>query len=106
MLRLSSWQYLGFPEDPQQPPVMYQTQHRVYEIERVQAVTVRHKTLSHNEVLVSLVEGTTDLYSIFDRSRTDECRAKLLSTYPNIYDDTGFDTTPIPTERPGTSLTD
>jgi len=97
MLRLSSWQFLGFPEDPQQPSVTHHTRSRVYGIERVHAVTVRKKTLSHNEVLVLLQDGTTDLYGIFDRSRIDEYRARLFSTYPNIYNDTGFDTTPIPT---------
>ena len=105
MLRVTAWQHLGFPADPQHPPAEHHPQDRVYGIEQVQAVTVKHKALSHNEVLITLANGTVHVYGIFDRRRTDECREKLFLHYPHLYQDVGFGS-PIPTERSGTSLTD
>lgn len=96
-LRVTSWQYLGFPEDPHHPPLAHEPQDRVYLIEQLQAITVTHKTLSHNEMLFTLSDGKLDLYGIFDRKRTNEYRGKLSSCYPTIYQDVGFCSAPIPT---------
>ena len=97
MLRLNSWQYLGFPSDPDDQPRFQHGRDRVYQITELQAIVVRRKRLSHNEVLLTLPNNVCHLYGIFNQLRTDEYRGKLFNLYPSLYRDEGFDSAPIPT---------
>ncbi len=75
-VRLSAWQYLGFPPDPARPA---SATHRDIEvrIEGVAAVSVRRPRMSYPELHLEKVDGTVLEFGIFDGNRVDEIRARL-----------------------------
>ena len=89
-LRLSAWQYLGFPDDPPAAPEPTPRDLWLREQE-VQSVTVRHKAVTYNEVFVQGADGAVRLFGILDRSRTDEIRRKLGRAWPGRYREDGFE---------------
>jgi hypothetical protein len=46
--------------------------------------------MSHNEVIITLQNGSTHTYGIFDHAKTDSVRQRLSSVYPSLYTEAGF----------------
>jgi hypothetical protein len=89
-LRLASWQYIGFPPDPPEPAGLAAGRGRHYSVAVLLRMTVRRRLASHNEIVVTLQDGSSHTYGILDHSRTTEIRQRLSAAYPDLYSETGF----------------